>query len=108
MSINPYSAPDKRPPAVVSLAFSALVLLPGVLAAGMLLALGANIKGFTGGLPQLLFHGGILSILVLYYLFWTRINLLQTLPVLGVLGLGTSVAGYFALSAHADVRLKSE
>lgn len=93
---------------MVSLAFSALVLLPGVVAAGLLVALGANVKGFTGSVPQLLFHGGILSILVLYYLFWTRINLLQTLPVLGVLGLVTSVAGYFALSTHADVRLKSD
>lgn len=93
---------------MVSLAFSALVLLPGLVAAGLLVSLGANIKGFTGSVSQLLFHGGILSILVLYYLFWTRINLLQTLPVLGVLGLVTSVAGYFALSAHADVRLKTE
>lgn len=101
-------APDKRPPAVVSLAFSGLVLLPGVVAVVLLASLGANIRGFTGSVSQLLFHGGILSILVLYYLFWTRINLLQTLPVLGLLGLLTSVAGYFALSAHADVRLKSE
>ena len=54
------------------------------------------------------FHGGIASILGLYTLFWLRLNLMQTLPVLLVLGIFTIFAGYSALSQQADARLKQQ
>lgn len=54
------------------------------------------------------FHGGIASILGLYTLFWLKLNLMQTLPILLVLGIFTTVAGYNALSRQAEARLKQQ
>ncbi len=49
--LNPplhHRLPDKRPPAVVSLAFSALALFPALIAAVLLSVIGANIKVLVG------------------------------------------------------------
>ena len=54
------------------------------------------------------FHGGIAGILGLYTLFWLKLNLMQTLPILFALGIFTTVAGYNALSQQADSRLKQQ
>ena len=54
------------------------------------------------------FHGGIASILGLYTLFWLKLNLMQTLPILLGLGIFTTIAGYNALSQQADSRLKQQ
>ena len=70
------------------------------------------VQGFPGGGPSLLaavaFHGGLASVLGLYTLFWLKLNLIQTLPVLMLLGLWTAVAGYHALSRQAEARLKQQ
>lgn len=63
-------------------------------------------KDGSGRVAALAFHGGIASILSLYTLFWLKLNLMQTLPLLLVLGVFTTVAGYNALSQQADSRLK--
>lgn len=60
----------------------------------------------SGFIAAMAFHGGIASILGLYTLFWLKLNLMQTLPILLVLGLFTTVAGYNALSRQAEARLK--
>lgn len=103
---------DKRPPAAVSLAFTALALAPlGVLVLWLLASGGLSLPLFPSGpgaLWALLFHGGIGALLVLYFLFWTRLNLAQTLPLAAGLGLGIAGVGYKALSAVADGRLQRE
>lgn len=43
--------------------------------------------------------------LVLYLLFWLKLNLAQTLPPALLWGLCTALTGYKALSAVADMRL---
>ena len=53
------------------------------------------------------FHGGLASILGLYLLFWTHLNILQTLPILAVLGLLTTISGHQALSGIAENRYKA-
>ena len=65
-------------------------------------------KNGPSRLAAIAFHGGIVSILGLYTLFWLKINLIQTLPWLLVLGIFTIVAGYNALSQQADSRLKQQ
>lgn len=106
--LHMHRAPEKQPPVVVSMAFTVATLAPLAGVVLLLPGLRANLKGMPSGLAPLVFHGGILSILVLYWLFWTHLNLLQTLPLLMGLGLVTSISGYFALSAHADARLKKD
>jgi oligosaccharyltransferase complex subunit delta (ribophorin II) len=96
----------------VSLAFTALAFVPLALLALWLLATGGlTLSAFpsgAGALWALLFHGGIGALLVLYWLFWTTINLAQTLPIAIGLGVATAGVGYKALSAVADMRLQQE
>ncbi|KAL3162543.1 proteasome regulatory particle base subunit [Trebouxia sp. C0010 RCD-2024] len=105
-------APGKRPLSVVSMLFTGLALAPLGLLYLMLSSVGANLKGFPKGgasrLAAIAFHGGILSILGLYTLFWLKLNLIQTLPWLLVLGVFTTVAGYNALSRLADSSIKQQ
>lgn len=107
-----FRAPEKRPAAVVSLAFTGLALAPLAVLVLYLMGTGMlNFQGFPSGpgaLWAMLFHGGIGAILVLYWLFWTQLNLAQTLPTAAGLGLATAAVGYKALSALADARLQQE
>ena len=128
--------PDKRAPPALSLLFAGLTLTPLLVLIWMLGQLGVNFKvstrgavplpdwqcrpglihasflqGFPSSGPAALcaggFHTGIAAILVLYALFWFRLNLLQTLPLLAGLGVFTSVVGYRVLSHLSDHRQKS-
>ncbi|KAI8473224.1 MAG: Oligosaccharyltransferase subunit Ribophorin II-domain-containing protein [Monoraphidium minutum] len=107
-----FRSPEKRPPAVVSLAFAGLAFAPLALLVLYLAATGGlalpNFPAGGGGLWALLFHGGIAALLGLYWLFWTRLNLAQTLPAALGVGAFTAAAGYKALSALADARLSQE
>ncbi|KAK9833800.1 hypothetical protein WJX74_006285 [Apatococcus lobatus] len=108
-----FQQPSPRPPMLVSYIFTAVVLLP-LLGLGYVLTtqLGANLKGFpqeqVARLSAICFHAGVASILGLYTIFWLGLNLLQTLPVLAVLGLFTAASGYQALSRQANARLKAQ
>lgn len=106
-----FRAPDKRAPAPVSLAFAGLALAPLLLVFIGAGVVGANFKGFpanSSGFWSLLFHGGIGAMLALYLLFWLKLNLAQTLPLIAVLGLVTAFVGYKALSGLAELRLKKD
>ena len=99
--------------AFMALAFTALVaaeliLLLWTLSRHPAVNLGAW-PGFdsAAGLACVAFHAGIGGILGLYLLFWARLNILQTLPLLAVLGLFTAVSGNRALLALADARAKA-
>jgi len=107
-----FRSPEKRPAAVVSLAFAALAFAPlGLLVLWLAATGGLTFSAFpsgAGALWALLFHGGIGALLVLYWLFWTTLNLAQTLPVAIGLGMATAGVGYKALSAVSDARLQQE
>ncbi|CAL8470839.1 g10381 [Coccomyxa elongata] len=106
-----FRQPDKRPPAVVSLAFAALSATPLLFLAIRLSQLGVNIKGFPSGTAAtyaLAFHGGLASILVLYTVFWLRLSLIDTFLPLAGLSLFTFWTGFKALSHHARADIKKE
>lgn len=46
--------------------------------------------------------------LVLYLLFWTTLNLAQTLPLVLAGGLVVALSGYYTLSGLAAARLKKD
>ena len=52
------------------------------------------------------FHAGVAAVLGLYALFWLRLRLTDTLPVLAMLVIVTGAAGYMALTARAAARRK--
>lgn len=111
--VHMFRAPDKRAPAVVSLAFTGLAVAPLVFVVLYVLGgIGANFKGFpidgTTRLAAMIFHGSIGSMLFLYYLFWVKLNLAQTLPLVLAIGAVVALSGYKTLSGLASARLKKD
>ncbi|XP_039048357.1 dolichyl-diphosphooligosaccharide--protein glycosyltransferase subunit 2-like [Hibiscus syriacus] len=108
-----FRAPEKRPPQELSLAFLGLTILPLLGFFIGLLRLGVNMKNFpTKPIPAtfaVLFHVGIGAVLLLYVFFWLKLDLFQTLKVLGFLGVFLVFVGHRILShlAAASAKLKS-
>ncbi|KAK4493179.1 hypothetical protein RD792_017963 [Penstemon davidsonii] len=108
-----FRSPEKRPPQELSLAFLGFVLLPlfGFLAG--LFKIRANLNNMPKStLPAtfaFLFHSGIGSILLLYALFWFKLDLFTTLKALGLLGMFLMFVGHTTLShlASTSTKLKS-
>jgi oligosaccharyltransferase complex subunit delta (ribophorin II) len=85
-----FRAPASRPPAVVSLVFTALSLAPFLLLLVLLPRAGFNTNAAPGGattVTALLFHGLLAAMLVVIGLYWYVFNLVQTLGYLAALAL---------------------
>lgn len=100
-----HKAPQKQAPIILSIFFTLLNMIP----------FGLFIKYIIGSEPKLSFsiwslwfHGGIGSILILYLVFWIKLNLMQTIPVAVGLGMFTAVAGRKTLTEHALAREKTK
>ncbi|TYH63249.1 hypothetical protein ES332_D07G178000v1 [Gossypium tomentosum] len=108
-----FRSPEKRPPQELSLAFLGLTILPLLGFLIGLLRLGVNLKNFpTKPVPAtfaVLFHVGIGAVLLLYVFFWVKLDLFQTLKLLGFLGVFLVFVGHRILShlAAASAKLKS-
>lgn len=101
-----FREPEKRPPTVVSTAFTALCLAPF---AFMLLAwmkLGVNMSSFPISLTALGFHLGLGAIFALYYLFWLQWDMFTTLKYLIMIGVVTFLCGNSMLVKIAEKRKK--
>ncbi|KAG2445474.1 hypothetical protein HXX76_000090 [Chlamydomonas incerta] len=105
-----FRAPEKRPPAIVSLVFAGLALAPlAIVILYVPIATGVNFKAWSAApLAALLFHGGLAAMLLLYLLFWLKLNLAQTLPLAGAGGLFVAGSGFVLLSALSQQRLKKD
>jgi len=105
--------PDKRPPAVVALAFTCLILAElAALGVALLRHPAVNFglwprAGSGAAIACAAFHGGMAALMGLYLVFWVQLSILQLLTPLAALGLFTVVAGHQALSALARERVKS-
>uniref|UniRef100_A0A1J3GK09 Dolichyl-diphosphooligosaccharide--protein glycosyltransferase subunit 2 n=1 Tax=Noccaea caerulescens TaxID=107243 RepID=A0A1J3GK09_NOCCA len=108
-----FRVPEKLPAKQLSIVFLGLIVLPFV---GFLIGLtylGVNIKSFPSSagpaISALLFHGGIGAVLLLYVLFWLKLDLFTTLKALSLLGVFLLFVGHRALShlASASNKLKS-
>ncbi|KAG6502587.1 hypothetical protein ZIOFF_034872 [Zingiber officinale] len=77
-----------------------------ILVSVQLLTLGVNLKSFPSSsvhaLFSLLFHAGIAAILLLYVLFWLKLDLFTTLKVLGLIGVFLIFVGHRTLSCLAS------
>lgn len=108
-----FRAPEKRPPEELSLAFLVLTILPLIGFIIGLLRLGVNLKNFpTSAVPAtfaVIFHFGIAAVLLLYVLFWLKLDLFTTLKILSFLGVFLMFVGHRTLShlASASAKLKS-
>ncbi|GAV80154.1 Ribophorin_II domain-containing protein [Cephalotus follicularis] len=108
-----FRSPEKRPAKELSLAFLGLTFLPFIGFLVGLLRLGANLKNFpTSAVPAtfaILFQLGIAAVLLLYALFWLKLDLFTTLRTLGFLGAFLMFVGHRTLShlAATSAKLKS-
>ncbi|KAJ4726905.1 dolichyl-diphosphooligosaccharide--protein glycosyltransferase subunit 2-like [Melia azedarach] len=105
-----FRAPEKLPPKELSLVFLGLTVLPFIGFLIGLLRLGVNMKNFpTSAGPTtyaILFHLGIAAVLLLYVLFWLKLDLFTTLKTLGFLGVFLMFVGHRILSHLASVSSK--
>ncbi|XP_060667481.1 dolichyl-diphosphooligosaccharide--protein glycosyltransferase subunit 2 isoform X2 [Ziziphus jujuba] len=108
-----FRAPEKLPPKELSLTFLGLTVVPFIGFLVGLLRLGVNLKNFPSStIPAtfaFLFHLGIAAVLLLYVLFWVKLDLFTTLKALGLLGTFLLFVGHRILShlASASAKLKS-
>lgn len=107
-----FRVPEKRPPKEVSLAFTGLTLLPFIGFLIGLMRLGVNLKNFPS-LPgpaafASLFHAGIGAVLLLYVLFWVKLDLFTTLKYLGFLSVFLVFVGHRALSYLSSTSMKQK
>uniref|UniRef100_A0A0E0CBZ7 Dolichyl-diphosphooligosaccharide--protein glycosyltransferase subunit 2 n=1 Tax=Oryza meridionalis TaxID=40149 RepID=A0A0E0CBZ7_9ORYZ len=107
-----FRSPEKRPPKELSFAFTGLTLLPFVGFLIGLMRLGVNLKNFPS-LPApaafaSLFHAGIGAVLLLYVLFWIKLDLFTTLKYLSFLGVFLVFVGHRALSYLSSTSAKQK
>ncbi|MEW5309436.1 MAG: hypothetical protein WDW38_001325 [Sanguina aurantia] len=108
--VHQHRLPSARPPTTISLVFTGLVLLPliGVVLV-VLTVVKTNFKAFptdpVAVACAFAFHGSVAGVLVLYLLFWLRLNLAETLPLALVGGAVIALTGYHLLSRLANARL---
>ncbi|KAG8446174.1 hypothetical protein GDO86_013866 [Hymenochirus boettgeri] len=98
-----FREPEKRPPIVVSNTFTALVLAPLLLLFILWIKIGVNISNFSFCPSAIIFHLGHAAMLGLMYVYWTQLNMFQTLKYLAILGTVTFLAGNRML-AHKAVK----
>jgi len=102
-----FAVPEKRPPAVVSLVFTGLVLLPLAILLGLWMKIGVNISNFPMSPSAIGFHVCLAGIFGLYYMYWTQFNMFLTLKYLGLLAVPTFLFGNRLLSSIASKRKAS-
>ncbi|KAK3803364.1 hypothetical protein RRG08_006917 [Elysia crispata] len=101
-----FNQPEKRPPASLSLAFTALVLSPFLILLVLWLRIGVNISNFPMSLSAIGFHVCLGGVFVLYYFYWIQLNMFQTLRYLGILAIPTFFFGNRLLSSIASKSAK--
>ncbi|KAJ8385339.1 hypothetical protein AAFF_G00190550 [Aldrovandia affinis] len=103
-----FREPEKKPPTVVSNTFTILVLSPLLLLLILWIKLGANISNFSFSPSSILFHLGHAAMLGLMYVYWTHLNMFQTLKYLAIIGSLTFLAGNRMLAQKAVKRIAAE
>ena len=99
-----FREPEKRPPTVVSTAFTGLVLAPFAIMLLCWMKLGVNMSSFPFSLSALGFHLGLGAIFSLYYLFWLQLDMFSTLKYLIMVGVVTFLCGNSMLVKIAEKR----
>ncbi|GAB5592374.1 hypothetical protein Unana1_07274 [Umbelopsis nana] len=110
--VHQFRAPEKMPPKLISQFASLVVLAPWIaLLAGLGYTPAKVISSLTQGsvastVSILSFLGTLAGIEVLFYCYWTHLNLFQTLGYLSVLSVVAFFTGQRALTAVQEKRLR--
>ena len=99
-----FREPEKRPPTSVSTVFTGLVFVPLLILFLLWLKIGANVSNFPMSISAIGFHVCLAGIFGLYYLYFTYLNMFETVRYLGILAIPTFLFGNRLLSSIAAKR----
>lgn len=99
-----FRQPEKRPPAAVSTAFIALVCSPWLVLIVLWSRVGVNLRNLRLDLNTLGFILSLGGVFTLYFFFWLRLNMFDTLKYLLVLSVPLFVCGNRMLRNLAALR----
>lgn len=102
-----FKEPEKRPPVIVSLTFTILVLSPLLILFVLWTTLRINISNFPFTLSAVGFHAGLACIFALFGIFWLQLNMFQTIKYLLAIGIVTFLCGNKMLVGIASKRSKA-
>uniref|UniRef100_A0A915PS29 Dolichyl-diphosphooligosaccharide--protein glycosyltransferase subunit 2 n=1 Tax=Setaria digitata TaxID=48799 RepID=A0A915PS29_9BILA len=88
-----FREPEKRPPRIVSTIFVLLSVVPLLIVLILWLRIGINFGNLPASPFVLLFHGGLVGIFGLYFVFWIQLTMFETLKYLSVIGAVTFISG---------------
>ncbi|VIO88076.1 Uncharacterized protein BM_BM5031 [Brugia malayi] len=88
-----FREPEKRPPRIVSTIFVFLSAFPLLIVLILWLLIGINFGNLPASPFILLFHGGLIGIFGLYFIFWLQLTMFETLKYLSVIGTITFISG---------------
>ncbi|MCJ1270124.1 hypothetical protein MMC22_010018 [Lobaria immixta] len=105
-----FKSEPQSPPKIITLIFTAAVIIAFPLLAIAWLSLGANLNHFSKALgsspiSHTLFFGSILAMEGVFFMYYTSWNLFQTLPAAAAIGLVTFLSGSRALREVQERRL---
>jgi len=106
-----FRADPKSPPKIITLVFTGAVIAALPLLLGGWLSLGANLNHLSRALgsspvSHALFFGSIVALEGIFFLYYTRWNLFQTLPAAAAVGSIAFLSGSRALSEVQARRLE--
>lgn len=88
-----FREPEVRPSAVISDTFALICLAPLLFLLVSWLRIGINFGNIQFSLWALSFHVGLTAIFGLYFTFWLRLDMFETLKYLTIIGLPTFFCG---------------
>jgi oligosaccharyltransferase complex subunit delta (ribophorin II) len=88
-----FRAPEPTPSPLVSTVFAALCLAPLGLLFLLWLSIGFNFSRFSFSLSGAVFHLSLAAIFGLYYCYWIKLDMFQTLKYLAIIGAVSLVSG---------------
>ncbi|VDN02311.1 unnamed protein product [Thelazia callipaeda] len=88
-----FREPEKRPPQTVSNTFVFLCAFPLLIVLILWLRIGINFGNLPASPFVLVFHGGLIGIFGLYFVFWIRLTMFETLKYLSLVGAVTFFSG---------------
>jgi len=103
-----FREPEVRPPTIISDTFTLICLAPLALLLILWLRIGLNFGNIQFSLWALGFHVGLISIFGLYFTFWIRLDMFETLKYLAFIGVPTFVCGNRLLRSLNESRKQTK
>ncbi|GMT32263.1 hypothetical protein PFISCL1PPCAC_23560, partial [Pristionchus fissidentatus] len=99
-----FRQPEKRPPGILSDAFTFLSLMPILVLAALWARIGVNLSNMPTSIYVPIFHLGLAALFFLYFVFWLQLNMFETLKYIAVIGGVVFISGHRLLRTMADKR----